>query len=257
MTGYDADEIKKRKDEWRKRMAAQYASYRYKTLRGLVSGYYEMQENRIAMENRFRVLKEVADFNPALVKKQEDYFKLLRKEETKRAKDIEDTIKDIPIYRDYLEGIHGLGPVLSGCLIAYLQDPKRFDTVSALHRYCGVSSIGGQPQKKHMGNHVDYNPKLKTLMFKIGTSFLKAKNEKYRKIYDEAHAKYEARGKWSESNPTGNKNKLHLMFRSLKSVERIFLQHLWVTWREMEELPVSEPYIFGPGGHDKSHYVKP
>jgi len=32
---------------------------------------------------------------------------------------------------------------------------------------------------------------------------------------------------------------------------KIFLQHLWVTWREIEGLPVSDPYSISIMGHAK------
>jgi hypothetical protein len=30
---------------------------------------------------------------------------------------------------------------------------------------------------------------------------------------------------------------------------KIFLQHLWVTWRQLEGLPISEPYVQAIMGH--------
>lgn len=251
---YELDR-EKTKAAWKERMQAQYASYKYKALRGLVSLYYEYQENRLATENRYRIIKELAGLSEELkaeidtrvepIKKLEDYF----------AKQIENEVEKIPIYNEWLTKQKGVGAVYSGCLIAWIQDIGKFDTISKLHRYCGLSAINGKAQRRSLGSHIDYNPKLKTLMFKIGSSFMMSKNPIYRKAYDEAHKMYEDRGEYSEENPGGYKNKKHLQFRAMKKMERIFVANLWIEWRKLENLPTSEPYIFAIGGHDKGHLV--
>ncbi len=49
----------------------------------------------------------------------------------------------------------------------------------------------------------------------------------------------------------------HRHSRALRKTEKLFLQHLWLTWRELSGLPTSKPWAFGPGGHDEDHYIAP
>lgn len=261
---YDQKEIDETKDAWRERMIKQYHSYKYPQLRMNVVDYYDNQSRRLAFENRVRIYTEIGLVGEKNKAANDEYVKNSNTLERHYNKIIEEEISKIPIYSEYLAGIRGIGPVTAGCLISYIdgmdeqgrQTIARFDTISALHRYAGLSAIDGKAQKRTLGRHIDYNPKLKTLMFKIGSSFIKAKNQKYRAVYDEAHEQYDKRGKWSKDNPTGNKNKLHTMFRSMKKMERVFLANVWVKWRELEGLPVSDPYVFAVAGHDRGHMVK-
>ncbi len=244
------------REQWKARMQAVYSGYKFPALRALVSYYYENQERRLAQESRTRTIFEFAKLTDEQKVVYEKANKLLEQAENEVGKELAKVVEEIPIYKDYLSEIVGVGPITSACLIAYIQDIGKFDTISKLHRYAGLSAIGGEAQRRHAGVNIDFNPKMKTLMFKIGKSFLTSHNEKYRAIYDEAHRMYEARGKYDkDKNPGGNKNKMHLMYRSLKKPERIFLANLWVEWRKMEGLPISDPWIFAIGGHDKRHMI--
>ncbi len=246
------------KAKWQERMREQYASYKHKELRAWVSLYYTQQEKRLSSENRTRIIVEVANLDSQRLEAYDAAIEPERKAETVLAKYMSAELDKIPIWTNYLSEVKGIGPITAACLIAWIDDIGKFDTISKLHRYCGLSAIDGKAQRRYLGAHIDYNPKLKTLCYKIGKSFLTSHNEKYRAVYDEAHAKYESRGKYDkETNPAGNKNKLHTMFRALKVAERIFIANVWVKWRELEGLPISEPYIFAVGGHSKEHLVKP
>jgi hypothetical protein len=249
------NELKQRKEKWREEKIAQYKTYKYPQLRALVSLYYNAQGERLANDNRARELEEIQVLPPDAAEASKRGSEKRKEAEKDMEKLIKKYVSEIPIYREYLSEIKGLGPILSGCLIAYLQDIGRFNTISALHRYSGLSAIDGKAQKRRAGWSTDYDPKMKTLMWKIGKSFLTSRNPEYRKIYDDAHRHYEERGKWSENNPTGNKNKAHTMNRSLIKMERIFLANVWLKWRQLEGLPVSDPYIFAIGGHAKEHMI--
>jgi hypothetical protein len=258
-------EREQKKREWKDRMIRQYAGYKYKALRGLVSLYYEYQEQRIATENRYRLIKELAGFSDELNEAITSHVAPLKKMEEFFESQIEKELAAIPVYTNWLSKQKGIGAIYSGCLIAWIdgkdeagrQSIARFDNISKLLKYCGLSAIDGKVQRRSLGSHINYNPKLKTLMFKIGSSFLMAKNPVYRAVYDEAHKAYEARGEYdAETNPGGNKNKKHIQFRAMKKMERVFVANLWTEWRKLEGLPVSEPYIFSVGGHSLEHKIQ-
>ena len=49
------------------------------------------------------------------------------------------------------------------------------------------------------------------------------------------------------------KDHLHKMAK--RYAGKIFLQHLWVKWREIEGLSVTQPWVIAHGGHE--HYIEP
>jgi len=87
---------------------------------------------------------------------------------------------------------------------------------------------------------------LKISCRKVGESFLKS-NSPYRQIYDSSREFYAAnRPDWTL---------LHQHNAALGRMIKTWLQHLWITWREMEGLPANQPYAMDRLGHE--HYIGP
>ena len=107
-------------------------------------------------------------------------------------------------------------------------------------------------QKRIIGYQSNWNDKLKVLAWKAGTSFVKqsSKNSKYRKLYDQIKAEEH------KLNPKSKKvdgrtvfNDGHKHNRAMRKVVKIFLAHLWQTWRRQEGLETTEPYVKQLLGH--------
>jgi hypothetical protein len=49
----------------------------------------------------------------------------------------------------------------------------------------------------------------------------------------------------------------HRHLRAMRKTAKVFLQHVWLEWRKLENLPVTEPYAFAILGHDRSGYIPP
>jgi len=43
--------------------------------------------------------------------------------------------------------------------------------------------------------------------------------------------------------------KAHIHMMAKRYAGKIFLEHLWIAWREIEGLPVTMPWVFERGGH--------
>lgn len=162
-----------------------------------------------------------------------------------------------------------------------------FDTVSKYWEWWGVGmvKIDGKwyPQKrwgvksfeKQFGRKptveelkVNYNPKMKTLSWKIGNQFIKIHGG-HRDIYDHFHDKYAATrirlvdGKWVPLGTCSQwdacKAKLtkalkptcagHVVGMSKRATVKFFIADLWEFWRRMEGLPVRDPYVLEKLGH--------
>jgi len=94
------------------------------------------------------------------------------------------------------------------------------------------------PPKKKAGYVLFVNLKLKTLCWKVATSFEKQKPKKsfYRRLYDRQKEYYHNRPDLKEEIPK------HIQLMTLRYVEKRFLADMWVKWRKLEGLPVTKPY---------------
>lgn len=178
-----------------------------------------------------------------------------------------------PIW-DWLTGLRGLGAGgMSAQLLAMIDDIGKFDTVSKLWRFAGYAVIDGERETNKKGEKSHFNRQLKSLVYLIVTSFIKAQNSPYAEIYAEEKDRQkqlhpqpvcrECGGECKKSkNSDGyeifrcmdckgmaNFTRAHLHARAMRKVGKIFLQHLWCKWREYDSLPVSQPYVQAILGH--------
>ena len=145
--------------------------------------------------------------------------------------------KEHPIRLNFLNQVKGIGPIFSSGLIAWLSEPiKKANYVSQIWSYCGLAP--NQVRKK--GQKVNYNPRLKTFMWKIGQSFIKFKcfgRELYLKFKEDCQRKHPD---WT---------KLHIHNYVRRKVVKLFLASLWEVWRKMNNLPATKPYPIEVLGH--------
>lgn len=191
-------------------------------------------------------------------------------------------IKAYPLYSDYLLNIQGIGVILSAGIMAYIENVGRFKNISSLWQYAGLgmntfcnkcnkptyvevkydtktakrlrpmkqcdkcgSDTVSMRQKRTTGYQSNYNDKFKVLCWKIASSFVKQSAAKsgYRRIYDQVKA--DEHTKHPETviiNGKKTQNDGHLHNKAMRKTVKIFLSHIWTTWRQMENLPVTKPY---------------
>jgi len=107
-------------------------------------------------------------------------------------------------------------------------------------------------QKRTSGYQSNWNDKLKVLAWKASSSFVKqsAAKSKYRKLYDQI--KKDERKKHPKKKVVKGKtyfNDGHIHNRAMRKVSKIFLAHIWQTWRRQLGLEVTEPYVNELLGH--------
>ena len=162
-----------------------------------------------------------------------------------------------PIW-DWLTSIKGLGAgSLAAQLLAQIDDISTFDNVSQLWRFAGFAVFDGKAEKNKIGEKSHFNRTLKAVCWNIGDQFIRHYTPLYREIYDNEKArqrqlhpeKIKVDGKWMYNDG-------HLHNRAWRKAIKVFLQHLWVTWRMAENLPVTMPWILREGsGH--TVYIEP
>jgi len=191
----------------------------------------QIQKARIQFSNRLSAINNGADDDiyKSYIVKWSEYFK-------KTEKDLDAAILDLsmdfPIV-DYMCKVKGVGMILSMKVVVMI-DIKKADTISKLWRYAGFGIVDGEREKPTKGEKLHYNKRLKSTCYLIGTSFLKSKSP-YREIYDEAKAYYQS------NRPNWTKDHIHKA--SMRKMIKIWLAHLWLVWRKLENLETRDPYI--------------
>lgn len=167
-----------------------------------------------------------------------------------------------PIW-DWTLQIRGLGSgSLNAQLLAQFDDVGKFATVSKFWRFSGWAVIDGKRERGQKGQTSKYNRRLKSICYLVGDQFIKQQTPRYVDLY------YAEKDRLRELHPEPveipdppkgtwkfqfSDSHIHRMAR--RKMVKIFLQHLWVRWREFEGLPVSEPWIIAQGGH--ANYIPP
>ncbi len=215
------------------------------TLRALVDTREQMQKARIQFGNRLDSIMRGEDAcSEERAETLSRYYNHFLDIERELDRDISSIVANMPIYH-CMFGVKGIGPVLAAKLIALI-DIERCPTVSSLWRYAGLAVIDGKRERMVKGEKMHYNRRLKVTCYLIAMSFIKSRSP-YRRLYDEKRAYYEQnRPDWL---------KMHRHLAAMRYMVKIFLQHLWITWRTLSDLPVTMPYVHAVNGHN--HYVTP
>lgn len=187
------------------------------------------------------------------------------------AKKLKDWVKEYDIYTEWLDDVGGIGPTFAAALIGWLDSESptygkgftnRFETISKLWAYAGlaVNEETGHAVRRKKGQKTNWNPRLKSLCWKIGESFVKC-GKGYRELYEQFRAEYDR--KWITSEDCGskgcaNKGKIiksgpnkgkhhcqkgHRYAAAKRKAVKVFLAHLYKKWYELEGKKPRKPYI--------------
>jgi hypothetical protein len=192
----------------------------------------------------------------------EHYHTLLKTEE-KKVSDLEKLVKTHPLWEAFFEQVKGCGPLMSGVCLSYF-DVYKARHCSSFWKYAGLDVIqvpnedgsgfhgegrGMKHAKNNIVKYIDkhgdekekaslgYNPFLKTkLIGVLGTNLIRA-NGYYYDIFKGYRARLEQR-----PDLEGDKKKIVRYRMAMRYMVKMFIRDLWVEWRTVEGLPVSEPY---------------
>jgi len=152
--------------------------------------------------------------------------------------EVGDMCIDHPFWEKYLSKIRGVGPVGAALIIGWLGPLSRFNTVSKLWKYCGLNPGA----RRRRGQKATYNPVLKSCLYVIAESLLRAKGY-YKKLYDKFREECEYK------HPDWKKIRVHRW--AMRKMLKIFLSHCWEMWwviMEEKESP-TKPYAMEKFGH--------
>jgi hypothetical protein len=174
-------------------------------------------------------------------------------------------LKGHEIY-EWLISQRGIGDTFAVILLGMI-DISKTETASGLWRLCGLAVIDGKAEHPVKGQKLVYSPHLKTRMYLLGESFLKAESKEWRPYYDDYKARKqkeivpcmlcEATGMFkgpkdkeaktcprcagTKQAPWGRSDK-HLHIAAMRYMVKQFLVSFYTKWRTYEGLPVRSPY---------------
>jgi hypothetical protein len=230
--------------------------------RFLVDAYYQMQEDRIRDDGQIRSMSEEPHAVLAYLSAQHTTLE----NQIRGALDRYSMSRPIGIW---LRQHKGIGPVIAAGLMAHI-DIHKAQTVSNIWRYAGLDPTS----KWDKGQKRPWNASLKTLCWKIGESFVKVSGMKdayYGELYvlaKEREIKRNEEGgnaaaaaaileakKWKGDTiakaayESGKLPPAHVHARAKRWVVKQFLSDFHKQWRELESLPVADPYPIAHMNH--------
>lgn len=181
-----------------------------------------------------------------------EYLRLLEAEE-EQFKDVGRSLKEYPIWTEFLQGVRGVGPAMAGVIISEIDISKALYP-SSLWKYAGLDvAHDGQGRSRKTEHLIDkeytgadgaektrksitFNPFLKTKMVGVlGSSFIKLGGD-YRTVYDNYKHRLQNRPDLAEAS----KGKIHNM--AMRYMIKAFLMDLHREWRALGGFPATVPY---------------
>ena len=163
--------------------------------------YTDAKLLKYIQENKVKLDKEDQEYVEKLVELLEE----ARTKENKFKKLMQFYIEQEPIYDKWLKNIKGISTLNTANLLQYFGYCEKAKHCSSLWKYAGLHVVNGKAPKlsmygkgKEVETGLDYNPKLRMLMYRVGDSFVKQRTPKYRDIYDREKAKQWKLGDYDE-----------------------------------------------------------
>lgn len=197
------------------------------------------------------------------------YADLVNSEERLRTR-VEKEVQLHPMWDAFFSQVKGCGPLMSAVCLAYF-DPYAARHCSSFWKYAGLDTVvskdkdGKEVRQGRRAWHTEkrtyidkdgnegekvslaYNPFVKTkLVGVLGSCFVKS-GGKYRQIYDDYKFRLQQRG-------DGSLTPGHIHAMANRYAVKMFLRDMWVAWRTLEGLPVSDPYEVVYLGHKPHGY---
>lgn len=195
----------------------------------------------------------------------------LEKTETGHFNRIGKLLTEFPIYTEFLQDVRGINRAMAGVIISEFDITKSF-YVSQMWKYAGLDvaedGLGRSMRREHLvkrkyinakgqeaeKDSITYNPWLKTkLMGVLATSFLMQKSSYAEYYHNYRHRIESDPARIITDTPGFHKDNTWTKARRNTAARRymikMFLLDLYRKWREIEGLPVTEPYSEAKLGH--------
>ena len=242
---------------------------------------YSVQKHRVAMNNWI----DSKERNGIEVSKRiKGLYKDMELQEKVSKKILKEIVEKTGIWNELFVNVQGIGPAIASSLIAEIQDIKKFNTVSKLWAYGGLTSefviakcsnghklklasdkhktcpiFSNDGDKKCEGNIEiierikGRSPKRKKGYHYLFNTRIKTTAWKIGKqflknkntFYVDIYNKEKAKQKLEHPELTP----LHIDNRAIRKMVKLFLSHLWEAWMTIEGQEIRPPYVIEKMGH--------
>lgn len=161
-----------------------------------------------------------------------DVYKGLEGLEKLLYKTLYDLVRRHPLWVGYLSMVKGVGPRIAAYLIVKL-NPARFDTVSALWKYCGLHVEDGRAPRRRPGERTGWSPECRTMMWRLGESFRRKGGFYKMKYYDFLNESRAKHPDWTVG---------HVIADARRRTVKLFLSHWMFVGRRILGLDPVLPY---------------
>ena len=160
----------------------------------------------------------------------------VREKEQKYKSLVEKYIVMEPIWTEWLEKVHGVGPLMTAMLLYYFGYCEKAKHASSLWKYAGLT-----PDSKLVkGESAGFSRKLRMFCWRLGDSFVKHNTPYYRGVYDVEKARQLER---LEAGHELAPSRLgHADARARRKMVKHFLVHYFVKCCELSGRPVEPCY---------------
>lgn len=188
----------------------------------------------------------------------------------KRAKQLESSmtraLRQVPVYKLFLERVFGLGPVVSAYLVTEI-DPRRGEKISSWRMFCGLACMDdGRMAHPVAGQKNRYNKELRMRIYQMmcamwknaaprAATAAKLPFGQTSKYLDEWYGMWhrgahDVRFNAAHNTWDGRKGGKALIFnRAMWKAAGVFIEDLYVVWRALEGLPVWPSYYAAKLGY--------
>lgn len=153
---------------------------------------------------------------------------------------LEKAVREHPVWTDWAYKVKGLGPVLTGLVMAAIGDISRVDNCSGLWKSFGLDvTKEGRARKREPGKkgRVGF-PFARLVLGRLRIQIMRTGARAggfYYHLYESYRNFYTLnRPDWPEGRRFG---------AALRAMEKILLAHFWEVWRKTKGLPAPESYI--------------
>ena len=211
------------------------------------------EDKYMDMLNDKQLLKYITENIDKLSKEDQEYInKLMLLLKDARTKENEfkglmhEYIELEPIYDTWLKNVKGISTLNTANLLQYFGYCEKAKHCSSLWKYAGLHVVNGAAPKKASGEgQLDWNPKLRMLMYRVMDCFIKCRTVPYRVIYDKEKEKQIKLGGYDEKKkvmvnkdlPGAPQRLIHAELRARRKAIKRFLADYYEHCRVIRGLP--------------------
>ena len=224
-----------------------------KILKEIKSLFRKITDGIVTLDNKVDLGGNVliADYTELCLVKE---YLVFESQEEMHFKRIQEELENFPIWTQYLKHIRGVGPAMAGIIISEF-NIEIAKHISSFWKFAGLDVAedgkGRSRKEEHLvqKEYIDktgetktrlsitFNPLVKTKLTGVLAGVLiRLGNEKYVKVYHDYKHRLENHAVYKDTT------KLHRHRMAVRYMMKIFLSDLWLAWRELEGLPITEPY---------------